>query len=286
MEARLIPMAPRCILGEGPTWLAVEDQLLWVDIVGQAVHTYGLSDQRVTSLAVDEAIGWVLPSSSPGVMIAGLKSGFWEFDLQQGKRQFIGDPEVDRPDNRLNDAKVDPAGRIWAGSKHDLDQQSSGALYRLDTDKRWHRIDDNYGVANGPAFSPDGSVLYHTDSAIRTIYRFDVDRDGILANKSVWLQFPDDWGYPDGMTTDNEGCVWIAHWGGWGVSRFSPTGERIDWIALPAKNVTSCCFAGPQADRLFVTSAALDDDEGQHGGCLFEIEAGVAGLPSHAFGAA
>lgn len=286
MEAVVVAGSSRCLLGEGPTWISHDRRLLWVDIVGQAVHSFRLGDEPVASLSVDEPIGWVLPTNDPDTMIAGLKSGFWEFDLTAGKRRPIGDPEPDRPDNRLNDAKVDPAGRIWAGSKDDTDRQASGALYRLEVDRSWERVDDAYGVANGPTFSPDGSILYHTDSARRTIFRFDVDPDGGLTNKSIWLRFPDEWGHPDGMTTDAEGCIWVAHWDGWGISRFSPAGDRIGWCPLPAKNVTSCCFGGPDADRLFVTSAAMDDDESEHGGRLFEVDSGVRGLASMVFGGA
>ena len=284
MTAKVVAGTPKSVLGEGPVWVESIQQLVWVDIVGQSVHHRSLDSNFTETLALDEPIGWVLPTHDQAMMIAGMKSGFWEFDLVVGKRRLIGDPEPDRPDNRLNDAKVDSGGRIWAGSKDDTDRAPSGALYRLDHDLAWHRIDDGYGVANGPTFSPDGLVLYHTDSARRVIYRFDMDASGRLDGKRVWIEFPESWGSPDGMTTDEAGCIWVAHWGGGCISRFDADANLLARYDLPARNVTSCCFAGPARDRLFVTTAALDDEESAYGGCLFELEPGVTGAPTAMFG--
>ena len=99
----------------------------------------------------------------------------------------------------------------------------------------------------------------------------------------MWLQFEPGWGAPDGMTTDCEGHLWIAHWGGARISRFDPDGRLVLSIALPATNITSCAFAGPGLDRLFVTSASLATDDGPEQGVLFEVDAGVRGLPPTAF---
>ena len=213
-------------------------------------------------------------------LIAGMKSGFYDLDLDPVTLRLIGDPEPGRPDNRLNDAKADAHGRIWAGSKDDRDIASSGALYRLDPDRRWSRHDDGYGVANGPAFSLDGTILYHTDSPARTVHAFDLAADGTVSGKRPFIRFEEDWGYPDGMTTDAEGGLWIAHWDGGRISRFRPDGSLDRSILLPAANITSIAFAGPALDRMFVTSSAQDDDRHAHAGALFEVFAGVTGLPA------
>ena len=282
---RIIAPDLRCTLGEGPVWLPDHGRFAWVDILSHRLHSMALDDERISTLQFDEAIGWVIPTVDGG-LIGGFASGLWRVDLGQGKRDFIGDPEPDRPWNRLNDAKVDQSGRIWFGTKDDSEQRQSGALYRLDADLRWSRWDDGYGVTNGPTFGSDGRLLYHTDSPQRTIYCFDLSNDGQLSGKRVWLRFEDEWGYPDGMTTDAEGCLWVAHWGGSRISRFTPQGERVQSIDLPALNVTSCCFAGPARDRLFVTSARTDDRESTHGGCLFALDVGVTGAAAPRFAAA
>ena len=140
-----------------------------------------------------------------------------------------------------------------------------------------------YGVANGPTFSPDGSILYHTDSARRVVYAFDLSADGQLTGKREFIRFENEWGYPDGMTTDREGGIWIAHWDGGRVSRFRPDGTLERSIHLPASNITSCAFAGVHLDRLFVTSASLYREGEAEAGALFEVHADVCGLPAPAF---
>lgn len=279
----IVARSDRDRLGEGPVWLEHQNQLAWVDIVGQRVHRLDLSTGSIRSLEVPEPIGWIVPRMNDRTVVAGLKSGFAFLDLDSGAVRAIFSPEKDRPDNRLNDAKVDMEGRIWAGSKDDTDRASSGALYRLGPDLSCQRMDDGYGVTNGPTFSPDGGILYHTDSAARTVFAFDLSPDGELANKRIWLRFEDEWGYPDGMTTDVEGCLWIAHWGGSGISRFDPTGQRMDHVALPATNITSCAFAGPNLDRLFVTSSTIDCEGEAAAGALFEVRVDTTGFAPNRF---
>lgn len=278
MRYEVVSRDTRDTLGEGPVWIPASKELLWVDILRPAVHRLSLADGSITTREVEETIGWVLPVAGRPQVMAGFRSGFWMLDLDTGRRVEVGAPERDRPDNRLNDAKVDPFGRIWAGSKDDTDQKSSGALYRLDPDLGWFRMDDDYGVANGPTFSPDGGILYHTDSAARTIYAFDLESDGSIGNKRPWVIFPEAWGYPDGMTTDAEGHVWVAHWDGGRVSRFAPSGELSGTIELPASNITSCAFAGDGLDRLFATSSTLGHEDEPLAGALFEVDPGVTGI--------
>lgn len=269
-------------LGEGPVWIPSRGAVVWVDILGQVVNQLDLTSQVVSLTEVGEPIGWVLPRSDNPLFVAGFKSGVGLLDLDHGSYRIVARPEIDRPANRFNDAKVDPQGRIWAGTKCE-DDEPTGAFYRIDSDFAWERVDDGYGVTNGPTFSSDGKVLYHTDSAARSVFAFDLDEDGHLDNKRIWLQFEDAWGYPDGMTTDAEGCIWIARWGGGGVSRFSPDGRLIRSIDLPATNITSCTFAGEALDRMFVTSSMIDCEHEELAGALFEVDPEVIGLPPTSF---
>jgi len=285
-DYRIISRPRRDLLGEGPLWSRRRNALYWVDINGQRLHCLSLADETVRSWSLPEKIGWVIERAQDEQLVAGLMSGFALLRLDPLEISKIGSPEPERPGNRLNDAKADQQGRIWAGSKHDGDASDaapSGALYRLDPGFTWQRHDDHYGVANGPTFSPDGRILYHTDSAAGCVYAFDLSADGELRNKRLWLQFPKEWGSPDGMTTDAEGCVWIAHWDGGCVSRFDPDGRRLRSIKLPATHITSCAFAGDQLDRLFVTSSCIDHEHEPEAGALFEVNPGVRGLPPGVF---
>jgi sugar lactone lactonase YvrE len=144
-------------------------------------------------------------------------------------------------------------------------------------------MDSGYHVAKGPAISPDGRWLFHTNTILREVYRFALHEDGTLGERALWLRFEDHWGTPDGMTFDADGGLWIAHWGGSRVSRFDPDAQLERAITLPASQITSMAFAGEALDRLFVTSAGKGVDE-PHGGALFEVDPGVRGLAPHRFG--
>ncbi len=280
-----VPVWPaRAALGEGPVWDARDGCVYFVDIKGRRLHRYRLEDGAQQSWAMDEAICWVIPRAEKPGFIAGFKSGFAELTLDPLAIANFHAPEPERAGNRLNDAKADRFGRIWAGSMDDAETHISGALYRLDPDRACRRIDDGYAVANGPAFSHDGAAFYHTDSGARTVYAFDLGEDGVLSNKRPFIRFEDPaWGAPDGMTMDCEGGLWIAHWGGARVSRFDQRGRLERSIALPASQITSCAFAGANLERLFVTSAAIGREDEPLAGALFEVDPGVRGAPAFAF---
>jgi sugar lactone lactonase YvrE len=287
-------VAPRCVwdagatLGEGPVWIPEERALYWVDIKAPAVHRFDPSTGGRRSWPMPRTLGCLVPSAGGG-FVAGFHDGFARVDLDRGKVDPIVDPEPDRPANRLNDAKCDGQGRLWAGSMDDAERQRTGALYRILPDGSCTRMDDGYFITNGPAFSTDGSVMYHTDSVDRTIFAFDLAADGALSGKRTFVRFPDDAGHPDGMTVDTEGHLWVAHFGGARVSRFDPEGALVSEITLPVANVTSCAFGGADLRTLYVTTAAKGLSPAQRAaqplaGGLFEVRVGVAGLPVARFG--
>lgn len=270
-------------LGEGPLWSARENAVYWVDILAPALHRYDLNDQSVRTWIMPENIGWVIErKNAPGFM-AGFKSGFAELTLDPFSITPIHNPEPHLPNNRMNDAKADLRGRIWAGTMDVGASLQTGSFYRLDTDHTVTKVDGNYTITNGPALSPDNAYMYHTDSARGLIYRFDLAADGQLHNKTKFITFASDWGKPDGMTVDAEGAIWVAHWGTGQVSRFDSDGVLERSVKLPASQITSCTFAGPKLDRMFVTSAAVDLDNEPQAGALFEIDPGVCGLPTAQF---
>ena len=273
----------RNLLGEGPLWCARENAVYWVDILAPALHRLSLDDGAVASWRMPEKTGWVIPRAGNPGFIAGLQSGFAELVLDPFELKHIADPEPQFPDNRLNDAKVDRFGRIWAGTMDSDIRESRGSLYRLDPDMTVSVHDDGYLVTNGPAFSPGCDVMYHSDTGRGIVYRFEMGEDGNISNREEFLRFPQEWGYPDGMTVDADGGIWIAHWGGGRISRFRPDASLDRQIRLPAAQITSCVFAGEDLDRLFVTSAAVDRPDEEHAGRLFEVDPGVRGLPQPAF---
>ena len=240
-------------LGEGPVWVEREAALYWVDIKGRKIFRVDSAGVR-TQWDAPFHVGSLAPRSEGG-FIAGTDEGIAGVDLSSGRFEILFNPEVQLPHNRFNDGKVDREGRFWAGTMDDRERGSAGTLYRIDRDLRCTAVDTGYGITNGPAFSPDGRIMYHSDTLRRVTYAFDLDSDGNAANRRTFLQFGEDDGHPDGMTVDREGCLWIAFWGGWCVRRFSPEGGALRTIEMPVEQPSSCAFGGAELDKLYVTSA-------------------------------
>ena len=269
------------VLGEGPVWVGDEAALYWVDIKGRKIYRLddrGGLDQWETPFRV----GSLAPRAGGG-FIAGTDHGIATIDLASGRFEIAHHPEAHLPDNRFNDGKVDRHGRFWAGSMDDTEKDATGTLYRIEADFGATRIDEEYKVTNGPAFSPSGELMYHNDSARQVTYVFDLDTDGNASNRRVFATYGADEGYPDGMTVDSEACLWIAFWDGWCVRRYSAAGECISKLELPVSKPTSCAFGGPSLDRLYITSASIGLDEAAlaaqpHAGGLFMATPGVRGV--------
>jgi xylono-1,5-lactonase len=247
-----------CVLGEGLVWSAAKQSMFFVDIKGMAVHAYTPEKQAQRSWPMPEMIGWLVPRAS-GDWVAGFKSGVATLKLgQPSKIDFLHKLHKPNSPMRLNDAKADALGRLWFGTMNGEDEtQPVGVFYRADAGGALTTVDRGYCVTNGPTFSADGRTLFHTDSELRTIYAFDVSPEGELANKRVWVKFADDEGYPDGMTTDAEGHVWVAHWGGARVTQRDATGRVVRTVALPAPRVTNVAFGGKDLTDLYITTARI-----------------------------
>ncbi|MFL6722117.1 MAG: SMP-30/gluconolactonase/LRE family protein [Sphingomonas sp.] len=269
------------VLGEGPVWVARESALYWVDINGRKI--FRLDEQgQVSEWATPLRIGSLAPRRSGG-FIAGTEDGIAIVDPAANRYEIIANPEEQLPGNRFNDGKVDRRGCFWAGTMDDREREASGTLYCIDADLRVTVADQGYHVTNGPAFSPSGNLMYHSDSARQVTYVFDIGADGAARNRRTFIQFGKGDGFPDGMTVDADGHLWIAFWDGWCIRRFSPAGEWVETIRMPVQRPTSCAFGGRDLDKLYISSASRDLDEAAiavqpNAGGLFMVEPGVRGL--------
>lgn len=252
--------------------------------LGEALGSTGL-----TTWDVEQRVGWVLPIEGDlDHVLLGLQEGVAYVDVSTSTVQRWLARPFSCTSLRLNDAKADASGAVWFGSlNNDDENQPDGCLYRLGVDGDLVTVDTGYKVANGPAIDATGKIFMHTDSARRTIYRFDLDITvGTLSDKRVWKVFTEAEGYPDGMCFDAEGCLWVAHWGASCISRFALDGTLLARVDLPTSHITNVCFGGEGLDRLFVSSARVGLTEEQlanepYAGCLFEVVGhGVRGLPS------
>ncbi|MBL8808348.1 MAG: SMP-30/gluconolactonase/LRE family protein [Rhodospirillales bacterium] len=268
-------------LCEGPFWDDRANALYWVDIKAPCIMRWTQGGERRV-WKVPAEIGCLAPRAAGG-MIAALRTGIALWDPDTDRFEPVCNPEQDRSGNRFNDGKCDQSGNFWAGSMDDAILAPTGWLYRLDKDRRLVRTEGGYVVTNGPAFSPDGRSAYHTDTMGRTVYAYDL-LEGVLSNKRVFVRFSEADGYPDGMTVDAEGCVWICHWGGGRVTRHRADGTRELSIAMPATQVTSCAFGGKSLSTLFVTTAAIGLPPEERArqplaGGLFAVETEFKGVP-------
>jgi xylono-1,5-lactonase len=270
------------VLGEGPMWSAAEQAVWFVDIKAPAIHRFHPASGDKRSWPAPARVGFVLPTRGGG-LIAGLKTGLHRFNPETGNFTLLHVVEPHAPNNRLNDGFVDSEGFLWFGSMDDTEEEPGGALYQLGSEGCIRR-DPGYIVTNGPAESPDGRTLYHTDTLAGIIYAFDRARNGQLTNKRVFVKIPAGGGYPDGPIVDAEGCVWTGLFGGWGLKRYSPDGKLLDEIRLPCSAVTKAAFAGDDLRTLYITTAhvALSPEERTQqplAGGLFRARVSVPGLP-------
>ena len=276
----------KAVLGEGPAWVTSEQALYWLDIKGRRL--FRINDKEFREWPTPMRVGSIAPREGGG-FIAGTDGGFYTVEVgDELAFTRLVDPEEDLPDNRFNDGKVDRDGRFWAGTMDDTEQAAVGTLYRLEDINGSTIIDQGYGVTNGPAFSPNGDWMYHTDSVRRRIYRFPLAPDGTVGAREIFLHFSAQEGYPDGMTVDAEGCLWVAFWDGWAVRRFGPDAALLDTIEVPVQRPTSIAFGGLDLDRMYITSARVGLDETAlavqpYAGALFMVEAGIKGIAERPF---
>lgn len=266
-----------CILGEGPVWW--QNSLWFTDIKLKTLHRYSPDSGEKQSWPAPSEVGFLAPRKN-NHFIAGARTGLYDFDPIPGSFALIRTVERDQPGNRLNDGAVDHRGRLWFGSMDDGEKKPTGNLYRFDGDGL-ALMDQGYVVTNGPAFSPDGRVLYHTDSLARIIYAFDLRDDGSLANKRAFAVIEGEAGIPDGLAVDSQACVWTGLFGGWAVRRYSPQGALLESVAFPVANVTKIAFGGTRLTTVYATTASIGltrTDQPLAGG-LFCFEAEVPGQP-------
>jgi sugar lactone lactonase YvrE len=274
-------------LGEGPVWH--REKLYWVDIEQGELHALDPVAEEDAVFKVGFLLGAAVPSQSGDFLLAG-QDGLLRFDLESGELTPIADPEADRPNNRFNDAKCDPAGRLWGGTMSMAKEKQAGSLYCLDADSKIEQKVRRVTTSNGLAWSPDKRTFYYIDTPTRRVDAFDYDIDtGAISNRRSVVEFPDGVGRPDGMTIDTDGMLWVAHWAGWRISRWNPiASELLAEYPLPVEKVTSCTFGGSNLDELYITTARhqlteVELAEQPTAGGLFVLRAGVTGFPTDLF---
>lgn len=283
------------LIGEGPVWEEPEQMLLFVDIIGQKIHRWSPATNQIQSVETGDTVGFAVPRASGGY-VAGVGRRFVAVDWSTQTTTSLAEIDEDKLTNRLNDGKVDPIGRLLAGTmgaeeRPGVCQKQQGSLFSLNSDlkvtKHFNRVD----ISNGLDWSLDQRTFYYIDSLSLNVYAFNYDiNTGNISNRRVVYHMEVEEGLPDGMTLDADGRLWVACFNGGRVIHIDPTtGVRLQTVSLPVPMITSCCFGGLDYADLYVTSGSLGLDQSERrqqplaGGTFRVTGLGVKGRPSNSF---
>ncbi len=246
----------KAILGEGPVWDFKKKSLFWVDIEGYKLHQYTPAKQKNKCWPFDEMIGAAVPMQNGNILLA-MEKGLASFDFETEQLFQLGVLENSDVRIRFNDGKVGPDGAFWIGTMDKNCAPKAGGFFRVTPDLQSSVQIPHTSVSNGIAWTSDKKIFYYIDSPSFKIRAFDFDSDnGSISNARTVVEVPSSYGSPDGMSIDEEGMLWVAHWGGNCVRRWNPfTSKVIDEISVPAPHVTSCCFGGEALKTLYITTA-------------------------------
>lgn len=279
--------APVAWHGEGPYWDRSRQRLLIMDMLaGTIVDLASLADP--VRIPIGSPVSAVVRGRAQGGFIVATEHGFSLFDegftLERRLPDVLDDPAI-----RLNEGGCDPSGRFFCGSMAYAETPGAASLYRVEPDGSTSTVLVGVSISNGLQWSLDGSHAYYVDTPTRRIDVFDVDaRDGSFHDRRPWVQLADDVeGWPDGMTIDAEGGLWVALWGGGAVRRYDAEGGLSQVVEAPGVTHTSAAaFGGTELDTLYITSSRqhLAPDAEPQAGAVFAVRPGVRGtvLPDYA----
>lgn len=278
------------LLGEGPVWDERAQDLLFVDILGERVHRFSPTTGAHSSFQTGAVVGAVVLSEDGGLLLA-CHDRFVHSDASGAHQVPVEGFRADGSLVRFNDGKVDPWGRFLAGTMGWDVSKPIGALHMLWPDHSVTTLVEQVSISNGLAWSADRRTMYYIDTPTHRIDAFDVDPgSGVLSARRPVVEVAD--GSPDGMTIDDEDCLWVALWDGGRVQRYSPGGQLLAEVQVPEGGyVSSAAFGGAEMSTLYITTArsGLSDAElaaSPHAGDIYAFEAPVSGPVAFRFGGA
>lgn len=279
------------LLGESALWHADSGKLFWLDLARPELLSWSPSSGELSRYPLDEPapLGALVLSAIPDRLLLASTTGIRLIRLDGTEDRegaaSLAHPLADREGFAYNDAAADAAGRLWVGTAELSETSPTADLFTVDLDGGVRIADGGFVVCNGPVFSADGETMYFSDTLNGVVLAYNVDSEGRASGRRVHVHIPAEEGLPDGMAIDDEGALWVAHWGGARITRWHPAGALLASIPIPALNVTSLAFGGARRDILFVTTAADPDGAGVAGGvaatpgsgALYSLDPGVSG---------
>jgi sugar lactone lactonase YvrE len=266
--------------GEGPV---VDGGFLhWVDIPAGLIYHTDLATVETSSFTIGTSIGAAVPLDSKDGYAVAYENGFGfvEDGVLLPMDTFLSDPNY-----RMNDAKCDARGRLWAGSCHNDFTAGLGKLHRWDGQASNKVMAENLALPNGLGWNRENTLMYLADSISQKILVSDFDlADDFLPSFREFATIES--GFPDGLAIDNEGCIWLAVWGAGRIIRISPQGKIIAEHHFPVSQASSCAFGAD--GTLYVTSARKELSESELtkqplAGSLFTLATDTSGVPVSKF---
>jgi sugar lactone lactonase YvrE len=269
-------------LGEGPTWDTRTGTLIWIDILAPEIHRWNPSTGVNETSTAPQHVGAAKPRANGGLVV-NLRDGVAIVDTAGEYRWLV---YWARDDVRGNDAAVDAAGRLWAGTMRYDTADGGGWLARIEPDGKASMVLEKVTISNGVGWSPDNTRMYFADTPTGLVDVFDYDlATGAVTSRRHFVEVG---GSPDGLCVDADGCVWVALWGDGQVRRYTPDGKLDRTIAVPANLTTACCFGGSNLTDLYITTARVgmscEELAAQPlSGSVFVVPDAGAGMPSTVF---
>jgi sugar lactone lactonase YvrE len=249
--------APCCELGEGPSYDSASDTAFWFDIVGRALIEYRFASGPATVHALPRMASVIARIDAKRQLLA-MEDGLYLRRTGDGSLTLLAPLEADKPQNRSNDGRVHPSGRLWIGTMGRKAERQEGAIYWFDG-AEVRLLYPGITIPNSICFSPDGCIAYFADTIANTVWRVAVDpASGLPTGEPETFLTARDLprgGYFDGSVTDADGVLWNAAWGSGSVSGFAPDGSLVGTFDVPAAQSSCPCFVGPKLDRMLVTTA-------------------------------
>ena len=281
----------KCILGESPIWHKSTNNFIWLDYLKSIMFFYNPIKNNIVEkkLDLEAPLGGIALYNNFESLIIAHKNGLSIISLNSFKLTDFIHPEVDKKDVIYNDLKIDRDNNLWISTSHIDETEEKGSLWKLDRNKKLLLVDKGFKVSNGPAFSPCGNYIYFNDTFTYQTYMYQLpNEDKSKVEKEIFYKFDEEDGYPDGITVDEEGNIWIAHWGSGIITKQSPNGKIVSKYNLPSLNLTSLCFGGTNYKNLVVTSATdgMDEKDWEYfpeSGKTFSISREEKGIKENAF---
>ncbi|PXX30580.1 SMP-30/gluconolactonase/LRE family protein [Arenibacter sp. ARW7G5Y1] len=276
-------------LGEGPVWDQVNGKLLWVDYNNGKICQYNPKLKAYSFIEIADTVMVTIPTNRNNWIVA-IDKNVSIYD--PNNKHFVKKVTIqeNKPNNRLNDGKCDAKNRLWIGTMSTTADAPVGALYKVNADLTYQKMDEPFIIPNGIAWNKENTVMYVVDSMMKKIFSYDFNlENGTISNKTVFIDTSNERGLPDGMTIDADGNLWVAFWQGQSILCYeTKSGKVLKRIIVPTVIPSSCCFGDEDLGTLYITSSRRYDtveniENFPFAGGLFSFKPGVKGLPTQIF---